>query len=110
MRRLLSLKNPPTCIFYPDDTSLLGSLPVIREKGLEIPKDVSVVGYDGTGLSQCLVPRICTICQNSDAIGREAAKRLIRLIEHPKTSLIERVVIEGALLPGDSVAKLTSKK
>ena len=109
-RKLLGLKNPPTCIFYPDDTSLIGSLPAFREKGVEIPKDVSVVGYDGSGLSQRLSPRICTICQNSDAIGREAAKRLIRLIEHPRTSLIERVVIEGALLPGDSVAKLSSKK
>ncbi len=109
-RKLLELKNPPTCIFYPDDTSLIGGVNAIREKGLEVPKDISVVGYDGTRLSQTLSPRVCTICQNTDGIGREAARRLVRLIEHPKTSLIERVVIEGALLPGDSVRKLSSKK
>lgn len=109
-RRLLELPEPPTCIFYPDDTSAIGGMNMIREKGLEIPEDISVVGYDGTGLSQMLVPRICTINQNAEDIGREAAKRLMRRIENPKTSLIERVVIEGTLLPGDSVRKLPSKK
>lgn len=38
-----------------------------------------------------------------DEIGREAARRLITAIENPKTTFIERVVIEGTLLPGQSV-------
>ena len=109
-RKLLELSEPPTCIFYPDDASAIGGMNMIREKGLTIPDEISVVGYDGTGLSQMLVPRICTINQNAEGIGREAAKRLMRRIENPKTSLIERVVIEGTLLPGDSVRKLSSKK
>jgi hypothetical protein len=43
-------------------------------------------------------------------IGREAAKRLIGSIEKPKTTLIERVVIEGILITGQSVGKIPEQK
>lgn len=103
---LLNLKNPPTCIIYPDDTSLIGGRNVIIEKGLQIPNDISVAGYDGTRMSQMLHPKLTTIRQNTDLIGREAAKRLIAAIEKPRTALVERVVIEGSLIQGQSVGKI----
>lgn len=106
---LLDLEEPPTCILYPDDTSFLGGLNVITERGLRIPDDISVAGYDGIGMSQLLYPRLTTIRQDTDLIGREAARRLISSIEKPKTALIERVVIEGVLLPGQSVGTSPSK-
>ena len=51
-RELLNLEAPPTCIIYPDDTSLIGGRNVIIEMGLRIPRDISVAGYDGTMISQ----------------------------------------------------------
>jgi len=104
---LLNLTNRPTCILYPDDTSLIGGRNVITEQELRIPEDISVAGYDGILISQLLHPKITTIGQDTEKIGREAAKRLIRSIENPKTTLVERVVIEGVLLPGHSVSKLS---
>jgi len=109
-RKLLGLKNPPTCIIYPDDTSLIGGRNVIYEAGLSVPGDVSVAGYDGSVMSQLLHPKLTTVSQNADKIGREAAACLIRAIEKPKTTLIERVVIEGSLIPGQSVGKLPDEK
>ncbi|MDD6291030.1 MAG: LacI family DNA-binding transcriptional regulator [Lachnospiraceae bacterium] len=102
-KALLNLQDPPTCIIYPDDTSLIGGRNVIIEMGLRIPKDISVAGYDGTRMSQMLHPKLTTIQQNTELIGSQAAERLIRTIENPKTTLIERVVIEGSLVPGQSV-------
>ncbi|MFQ9087890.1 MAG: LacI family DNA-binding transcriptional regulator [Roseburia sp.] len=102
-RELLELDDPPTCILYPDDTSLIGGRNVIIESGRKIPGDISIAGYDGILMSQLLHPKITTISQNMDEIGREAARRLITAIENPKTTFIERVVIEGTLLPGQSV-------
>lgn len=102
-KELLNLKEPPTCIVYPDDTSLIGGRNVIIETGLRIPEDISIAGYDGTRISRLLHPSITTIRQDTDSIGREAARRLIRTIEKPKTTLVERVVIEGALVEGQSV-------
>ena len=103
---LLSLPEPPTCIIYPDDTALIGGRNVITERGLRIPEDISIAGYDGIRMSQLLHPKLTTIRQDTDRIGSEAAKRLISAIEKPKTTLIERVVIEGMLLTGQSVGTI----
>ena len=45
-RELLSLKNKPTCIIYPDDYSLLGGVTEIEKHGMKVPDDISIVGYD----------------------------------------------------------------
>ena len=108
-KELLNLPNPPSCIIYPDDTSLIGGRNVIIKRGMKIPQDISVAGYDGTMMSQLLYPKLTTISQNTELIGEEAAKRLIGTIEKPKTTLVERVVIEGSLVPGQSVGKILQK-
>ncbi|MGN0351168.1 MAG: LacI family DNA-binding transcriptional regulator [Roseburia sp.] len=105
-RKLLEGKNPPTCILYPDDTAVIGGRNVMMELGLRIPEDISVVGYDGIKLSQLLYPRLTTIRQNTELVGREAAKRLIQRIGENKTALVERVVIEGELIEGESVGRI----
>ena len=109
-RELLNLEAPPTCIIYPDDTSLIGGRNVIIEMGLRIPRDISVAGYDGTMISQLLYPKLTTIRQNTEIIGSEAATRLIGTIEKPRTTLVERVVIEGSLVPGQSVGAIQPKE
>ena len=105
-KELLNLEDPPTCIIYPDDTSLIGGRNVIIEMGLRIPKDISIAGYDGTRMSQLLHPQLTTIRQDTELIGSEAAKRLIGTIEKPRTTLVERVVIEGILVAGKSVGRI----
>lgn len=105
-RVLLNLQEPPTCIIYPDDTALIGGRNAIYEMGLRIPEDISVAGYDGTAMSQLLHPKLTTIKQNTEIIGQEASKRLIEFIEKPKTALVEKVVIDGSLIQGQSVGKV----
>lgn len=102
-RELLSLKDAPTCIIYPDDSSSIGGRNAIVEAGLVIGRDISVAGYDGSLISKLLHPKLTTVSQNADKIGREAARCLIEAIEKPKTTLIQRVVIEGNLISGQSV-------
>lgn len=106
---LLDMKVPPTCIIYPDDMALIGGRNVIAERGKQIPDDISIAGYDGIRMSQLLHPKLTTIRQDTERIGREAARRLIQSIESPKTALVERVVIEGELLKGQSVGKLSPR-
>ena len=66
-----------------------------------------MAGYDGIDIARYLEPKICTIEQDAATIGRKAAEKLIGMIEHPKTTLIERTVVEGKLLPGNSVAVIS---
>lgn len=101
---VLSLPEPPTCILFPDDFSYIGGMNVIHEHGLRIPDDISVVGYDGIHLAK--VMRLTTYSQNSAELGRLAAERLIRLIEHPKTTLVDRIMVRGGLLEGNSVKEI----
>jgi len=105
-KRLLELPDPPTCIMFPDDFSAIGGMNVIEEKGLKIPEDISVAGFDGILLSQVLSPKLTTMKQDSAKIGYAAAKHLIDWIEYPKIHLASQVLISGKLLEGQTVKQL----
>lgn len=72
--------------------------------GIRVPEDVSVMGYDGIHLAQVL--GLTTYWQDTRQIGKIAAERLISLIEHPKTTLIDRIMVSGKLLEGTTVRQL----
>lgn len=103
---LLTLSNRPTCIIYPDDFSCFGGLNVIESKGLSVPDDISVVGYDGQRIAQVMEPKLTTYKQDTEELGRMAAKKLVEAIEQPGTSLVERLVVQGELVQGRSVKRL----
>lgn len=98
---LLQLPERPSCILFPDDFSYIGGMNVLQAHGLRIPEDISVVGYDGIHLAR--VMNLTTYSQNVEKLGSIAAERLISLIEHPKTTLIDRILIQGQLLEGSTV-------
>ena len=105
-KELMELPDRPTCVIFPDDYSYIGGMNVIREMGLRIPEDVSVMGYDGISLADIVSPRLTTYCQDTYGIGRAAAKGLIDLIERPRTTLTDRVVVPGHIRVRESVAKI----
>lgn len=107
-KRLLALPERPSCIFFPDDFSFIGGYNAVTEAGLKIPEDISAVGYDGIRLASVMSPALTTWKQNTEGLGREAAARLIELIEHPRTALIDRYVVSGELLEGSSVRDLSA--
>lgn len=108
-RELLARAERPSCIFFPDDFSYIGGYNAILEAGLRIPEDISAVGYDGIHLSRVMSPKLTTWRQSTTGLGREAAARLIELIEQPKTALIDRFIVSGRLLEGESVADLNAR-
>lgn len=100
---LLNMNDRPTCIIYPDDYAAIGGMNEIKARGLSIPDDVSIVGFDGSNIAAQIEPRLTTIAQDTRMIGKVAAENLIDLIERPKSAVIEHVVVEGTLQPGKSV-------
>ena len=103
-RALMALPDRPTCIIFPDDFSYIGGMNALKEMGLRIPEDISAVGYDGIHLAR--VMNLTTYSQNTQALGRIAAEKLISLIERPKTTLIDRILVPGSLLEGTSVKEI----
>lgn len=80
---LLKLPDPPTCILYSDDYAAIGGMNVIGARGMEIPRDISVAGYDGNDILANIEPSITTVNQNNMEMGKVAAKRLIHNILNP---------------------------
>ena len=103
-RQLLRLPQRPTCIIFPDDFSFIGGNNAIKEAGLRIPEDISALGYDGINLARIM--HLTTYTQDAEGIGRTAAERLISLIERPKTTLTDRIMIHGGLMEGTSVQQI----
>lgn len=107
---MLDLPDPPTCIIYPDDFAAFGGVNALRERGLQIPGDISVAGYDGIQAARHLSPRITTLRQDTEQIGFVAARELISLIERPKSTIIQQITVPGQLVEGESVAAVESAK
>lgn len=107
VNQLLNLPNPPTCIIMPDDYAALGGIEAIEAAGLRIPEDISIAGYDGIALSQVIKPRLTTLEQDTEKLGREAARMLIEQIENPLTTLTENIIVTGKLIEGKSVANVS---
>lgn len=105
-RRLMELPEPPTCILYPDDFSLLGGKGLLEQMGRRIPEDISIAGYDGILLSQVMRPRVCTLEQDGRGMGESAMRLLLRAIEEPSAFQPQCVVLPGRLLAGESVARI----
>jgi len=100
---LLALDQRPTCIVMPDDYAALGGMEAIRSAGLRIPEDISVAGYDGVALLQLCTPRLTTISQDTARIGQAAARKLVHLIEQPRTTFEETISVPCSLIPGETV-------
>jgi DNA-binding LacI/PurR family transcriptional regulator len=76
---LLALPKVPTAIFFYNDMSALGAMRQIRDCGLRIPTDISVVGFDDLYISQYLDPPLTTVRQPMREMGRMAMESLLQI-------------------------------
>ncbi len=80
-QELLALPEPPTAIFAANDQSAIGAIEAACEKGLRVPEDLSVVGFDNIPEAAYYNPALTTIDQFIDQMGFIATEMLIGLIE-----------------------------
>ncbi|EJT00919.1 LacI family DNA-binding transcriptional regulator [Rhizobium sp. CCGE 510] len=78
--RLLELKEPPTAILASNNLAMIGAMRAIRERGLRVPEDISVLGIDDFEWADYFEPRLTLMAQPCDEIGRKAADLLIARI------------------------------
>jgi len=81
--RLLGLPDPPTAIFCFNDSLAIGAMQAVRARGLRIPDDLSIVGFDDTPEAVVAFPALTTVRQPLAEVGRMAVSLLARLLsEH----------------------------
>lgn len=81
MQQLLSLKQPPKAVFCSNDAMAVGVYLALHQAGLEVGKDMAVIGYDDIELASFLTPPLTTIHQPKEALGKLAVDTLLRRIE-----------------------------
>jgi LacI family xylobiose transport system transcriptional regulator len=103
---LLEGPDRPTAVFAGSDLQALGVLEAARLKGLRVPQDLSVVGYDDVPLAQWSSPPLTTVHQPLRHMAEEAARMLLRP-DDPGTAA-QRIELATHLVPRQSTARLES--
>ncbi|MGI8994323.1 MAG: LacI family DNA-binding transcriptional regulator [Nocardioidaceae bacterium] len=88
-RQLLDLAEPPTAIVYANDLMAMAGMSLAQSRGLDVPRDLSITGYDDTEIAAHLQPSLTTVSTDVIEWGRAAAKRLLELIDtQPPTDIM----------------------
>jgi LacI family transcriptional regulator len=72
--------GPPTAVFAGNDQMAMGALAAFAERGVRVPQDVSVVGFDDMKGAGYLVPALTTVRQDFAHVGRSAIEQLVRML------------------------------
>lgn len=93
---LLELAQPPTAIFASNDVSAFGAMEAIRNRGLRIPEDISVLGFDDIPQTAQVHPTLTTVRQPLAEMGRAAAQLLLSYIDKPDAG-VKRIELPTTL-------------
>jgi LacI family transcriptional regulator len=102
--KLLDRADRPTAIISGSDEQAYGVYQVVRELGISIPQDLSVVGFDDVDLCQWVVPQLTTVRQPLSGMAREATRMVIEVsrggeILNPRLELATAVIIRESTAP-----------
>ena len=100
----LSHASSPTAMFVANDIAALGALGAIQESGRSVPRDISVVGYDGIALGALRTLSLTTVAQPLSSMGALAARRLFGRIARPGDRA-HHLRVESALIVRGSTAR-----
>ncbi len=104
MKKLLDRMSDMTAVFAMSDTMAIGAMHAIRERGLRVPEDISVIGFDGLEIGRYLDPQLATIRQDSQTIAARGVEILLDRIANRMGSVFETVPFE--IISGNSVKKI----
>jgi DNA-binding LacI/PurR family transcriptional regulator len=96
--RLLDLADPPTAIVYANDVMAIAGLGVAHNRGMRVPRDLSVTGFDDIELAMHVHPPLTTVATNPFGWGQAAARSLLALANHPTVGAPTDVELEPARL------------
>ncbi len=100
-RALLSTGDPPTALICVNDITAVGALRELRERGIRVPQDMSVTGFDNVKLSEFCYPALTTVHIPRERIGHIICERLIPEAGKPD-SVEHEIVIDPEFVVRDS--------
>lgn len=109
MRQLLALSDPPTAVFAVNDLAAAGAIRATREAGLDVPRDISVVGFNDLSTVVSTVPSLTTLRLPVHAMGAAAAEQLLAQILNG-TAPTEPVILPVTLVVRGSTAPAFARR
>ena len=100
-----SASELPTAVFAHNDAMAIGAMAVIRERGLEIPEDISVAGYNDMPLTELLAPSLTTVHYPGWEVGNAAGDVALRLLAGEQG--VESVCLDPVFIPRKSTRRLS---
>lgn len=102
--KLLALPDPPTAIFAFNDDMAVGALNAALQRGLRVPEDLSIVGFDDSVQAQNVSPKLTTVYQPLAEMGRMAVSLLTRILEGQRLEAVRvelgtRLIVRGTTGP-----------
>jgi DNA-binding LacI/PurR family transcriptional regulator len=107
---LLALPERPSAVLAFSDAMARGVIRAVEDKGLEVPGDISVVGFDDIQIAAFHNPRLTTVRQPLREMGRIAARLVLERINDPEKSDDSFVVVEPVLIVRDSTGPARARK
>lgn len=105
MKQLLKLTKVPTAIFCSNDDMAIGVIKAAFDSGLNVPKDISVVGFDNLPVSEYITPSLTTVARPMETISIIGGKKIVEIINGGEYKP-EKIKIKTKLIIRDSVLKL----
>lgn len=106
MEKLLGLKDRPTAVFIAGDHMAIGAMEAIKDKGLSVPDDISIIGFDDIEMAKYVTPKLTTIKQDTEAIGERAGQLLVSQMVQKKKE-VKTEMIPVALVERESCQRIT---
>jgi LacI family repressor for deo operon, udp, cdd, tsx, nupC, and nupG len=103
-RELIDHPNRPTAIFCANDEMAIGCLHQIKEAGLRVPDDISVIGFDDIRYAAVADPPLTTISQPAEEIGRRVMLRLLHEIDKGEVPHEQQEIVPHKLVIRRSVS------
>ena len=107
-KELLALPDRPTAIFCGNDLMAMGAIEAAFERGLRVPEDLSIMGYDDQELARYTIPPLTTVLLPNYEMGQKAAELLVDSAIHGKKLRPMVMKIDGPLVLRSSVASRTT--
>lgn len=99
---LFARQVPFTGVFCSSDEMAIGAIRAIKSRGLRVPQDISVVGFDDIGLARHYDPPLTTIAQPKEEMGREAMSMLIEIMTEPNVPPRKRILQTQLVVRGSA--------
>lgn len=107
MKNLYKKNNKITGVFAASDEMALGAISYLHEEGINVPEDVSVLGFDNTKIATMSIPKLTTVAQPMFEIGSTAVKKLNQLLNGTEGgSELNRLYLNHKIIERDSVKKI----